>query len=67
MRHHQQIYLERLCKKLQFRYGLADDDDLVMQLKQELEFFGGQKPMSHAKPYQYRRKEGRGESSVVLH
>lgn len=32
--HKHQQNMERLCKKMRFRYG--DNDDLVMQLKHEL-------------------------------
>ncbi|MFZ3140673.1 hypothetical protein [Polaromonas sp.] len=33
-KHKHQQNMERLCKKMRFRYG--DNDDLVMQLKHEL-------------------------------
>ncbi|ABM38847.1 hypothetical protein [Polaromonas naphthalenivorans] len=57
--------LELLCNKLQYRYG--EDDDLVLQLKQELEILIAK---TLAKSNQGRRKDDTGakaESSMALH
>lgn len=57
--------LQRLCQKLQFRYG--DDDDLVIQLKHELESLEARKSRNLAMANLGRRKQDMGESSMPLH
>ena len=62
-KHHQN--LERLCQKLQFRYG--EDDGLVMQLKHELESLESRQSKSSPKASQDRRKQDKEESSIFVH
>lgn len=57
--------LELLCNKLQYRYG--NDDDLVLQLKQEIEALKAKKL---AKANQDRRMGDKGdksESPMAMH
>lgn len=57
--------LQTLCVKIQTRYG--DDDDLVLQLKQALEFLAANEARSHATTHKNRRKQDKLEPSVHLH
>ena len=65
-KHHQN--LERLCKKLQSRYG--EDDDLVMQFKHELESLESlesRQAKCHPRASRVRRKQDKDNSSIPLH
>ena len=57
--------LQRLCKKMQDRYG--EDDALVMELKQELVLLEARKFRNLAAANHGRRKQDRRESSPSLH
>lgn len=62
-KHHQN--LERLCQKLQFRYG--EDDGLVLQLKHELESLESRQSKSYPQASRGRRKQDKEDSSVPMH
>lgn len=57
--------LERLCPKLQFRYG--DDDDLVMQLKCEIGSLDTSHSKNHPKESQGRCLQDNAESAQPIH
>lgn len=57
--------LQRLCQKMQARYG--EDDALVMELKQELVLLEARKFRNLAAANQGRRKQDRRESCPPLH
>ncbi|CAM3823543.1 hypothetical protein [Polaromonas hydrogenivorans] len=62
-KHHQN--LERLCQKLQFRYG--EDDGLVMQLKHELESLESRQSKDDPQANRGRRKQDKEVSSAPVH
>ena len=54
--------LELLCRKMQYRYG--DDDELVIELRQELQSVIAKKL---AKTAHGQQKEGKVEALLPLH
>jgi hypothetical protein len=57
--------LQRLCQKLQARYG--EDDDLVLQLKQELTSLETRKSKNLAAANHNRRKQDMDLSTTPMH
>ena len=57
--------LQRLCQKMQARYG--EDDALVMELKQELALLEARKSRNRAAANQGRRTWDRREASPPVH
>ncbi len=57
--------LERLCQKMQFRYGV--DDDLVVQLKHELRSLESRNSADHARANQSRGRRRDEESPMPVH
>ena len=57
--------LERLCQKLQSRYG--QDDELVMQVKHEMESNAARYSKNHPSENQGQYWERREEFSMPLH
>jgi peptidoglycan hydrolase CwlO-like protein len=57
--------LQRLCQKLQVRYG--ENDDLVLQLKQELMSLEAKKSKNLAAMNHLRRKQETNLSTTHLH
>ncbi|WP_114973612.1 hypothetical protein [Rhodoferax ferrireducens] len=57
--------LQRLCQKMEIRYG--EGDDLVLQLKQELTALETKKSRNLAAANQNRRKQDINQSTTPLH
>jgi len=57
--------LQRLCQKMQVRYG--EGDDLVLQLNQELTALEAKKSRNLAAANHNRRKQDKDQSTTPLH
>jgi hypothetical protein len=57
--------LQRLCQKMQARYG--ESDDLVLKLKQELASMDTRRPKNRAAADHNRRKQDNDQSAIPPH